>query len=372
MLYVHMAVLLNELFFPETDPHITALLGAFAFCSTYVLRPFGALLFGYIGDNMGRKATVIITTLLMSLSCIVMASLPTYEQIGITAAWIVTICRILQGLSSMGEVMGAKIYITEITKPPAQYPAVLLVTLSSSLGAMVALGLASLVTHISMNWRVGFWIGACIAVVGSVVRTRLRETPDFVDMKRKKQLEIERNRASEKRKMELLEEVREEVSRSKINKKDFLAYFLLECSNPLCFYLYYIYFNPTLKVFGYSSSDIIFHNFMLSIIDFFIVFPWIYLVTKFHPLKILKFQSRCFLFLMVVLPIFMSQCTSVWQIFLFQAVVFPFVLGGVGPAAPIFIKRFNVAKRFTATTLGYALARSFMYVICAFGLVPMF
>ena len=228
MLYVHMAVLLNELFFPETDPHITALLGAFAFCSTYVLRPFGALLFGYIGDNMGRKATVIITTLLMSLSCIVMASLPTYEQIGITAAWIVTICRILQGLSSMGEVMGAKIYITEITKPPAQYPAVLLVTLSSSLGAMVALGLASLVTHISMNWRVGFWIGACIAVVGSVARTRLRETPDFVDMKRKKQLEIERNRASEKRKMELLEGVREEVSRSKINKKDFLAYFLLE------------------------------------------------------------------------------------------------------------------------------------------------
>jgi MFS family permease len=169
-----------------------------------------------------------------------MASLPTYEQIGITAAWIVTICRILQGLSSMGEVMGAKIYITEITKPPAQYPAVLLVTLSSSLGAMVALGLASLVTHISMNWRVGFWIGACIAVVGSVARTRLRETPDFVDMKRKKQLEIERNRASEKRKMELLEGVREEVSRSKINKKDFLAYFLLECSNPLCFYLYYI------------------------------------------------------------------------------------------------------------------------------------
>ena len=299
MLYVHMAVLLNELFFPETDPHITALLGAFAFCSTYVLRPFGALLFGYIGDNMGRKATVIITTLLMSLSCIVMASLPTYEQIGITAAWIVTICRILQGLSSMGEVMGAKIYITEITKPPAQYPAVLLVTLSSSLGAMVALGLASLVTHISMNWRVGFWIGACIAVVGSVARTRLRETPDFVDMKRKKQLEIERNRASEKRKMELLEGVREEVSRSKINKKDFLAYFLLECSNPLCFYLYYIYFNPTLKVFGYSSSDIIFHNFMLSIIDFFIVFPWIYLVTKFHPLKILRFQSMCFLFLML-------------------------------------------------------------------------
>lgn len=94
MLYVHMAVLLNELFFPKTDPHTTALLSAFAFCSTYVLRPFGALIFGYIGDNIGRKATVIITTTIMSISCIIMANLPTYAQIGIAASWIVTICRI--------------------------------------------------------------------------------------------------------------------------------------------------------------------------------------------------------------------------------------------------------------------------------------
>lgn len=79
MLYVHMAILLNELFFPKTDPHTAALLSAFAFCSTYVLRPIGALIFGYLGDNFGRKATVIITTTMMSVSCIIMATLPTYE-----------------------------------------------------------------------------------------------------------------------------------------------------------------------------------------------------------------------------------------------------------------------------------------------------
>jgi len=71
MLYIHMAVLLNDLFFPKTDPHTAALLTAFSFCSIYVLRPLGALLFGYIGDNIGRKTTVIITTTIMSLSCIV-------------------------------------------------------------------------------------------------------------------------------------------------------------------------------------------------------------------------------------------------------------------------------------------------------------
>ena len=68
MLYVHMAVLLNELFFPKTDPHTAALISAFAFCSTYVFRPFGALIFGWIGDNIGRRPTVIITTMMMSIS----------------------------------------------------------------------------------------------------------------------------------------------------------------------------------------------------------------------------------------------------------------------------------------------------------------
>ncbi|MFP3017425.1 MAG: MFS transporter [Candidatus Tisiphia sp.] len=120
MLYVHMAVLLNELFFEPTDPKTASVMSAFAFCSTYVLRPFGALLFGWIGDNYGRKHTVVITTFMMSISCIAMANLPTYAQIGITASWLVTICRIVQGLSSMGEVVGADIYVIEITKPPIQ------------------------------------------------------------------------------------------------------------------------------------------------------------------------------------------------------------------------------------------------------------
>ena len=68
MIYIHMAVLLNELFFPKTDMHTAALLSAFAFCSTYLLRPVGAIVFGYIGDHVGRKVTVVITTTMMSIS----------------------------------------------------------------------------------------------------------------------------------------------------------------------------------------------------------------------------------------------------------------------------------------------------------------
>ena len=185
MLYVHMAVLLNELFFPKTDLFTASLLSAFAFCSVFVLRPFGALIFGYIGDKIGRKATVVITNFLMSISCIIMATLPTYEQIGITAAWLVTICRMLQGLSSMGEIVGAEIYLTEFIKPPKQYPMVMLIAIASMLGGTAALGMAFVATKFEFNWRIAFWVGAGIAVVGGVARTALKETTDFADAKRR-------------------------------------------------------------------------------------------------------------------------------------------------------------------------------------------
>lgn len=156
MLYVHMAVLLNELFFPKTDPHTAALLSAFAFCSAFVFRPFGALIFGYIGDHIGRKTTVIITTAMMSVSCIIMANLPTYAQVGITASWLITLCRVIQGLSSMGEIVGAQIYVTEITKPPVQYPAVAFIGVASDIGAMAALAISFLAIRSGLNWRIAF------------------------------------------------------------------------------------------------------------------------------------------------------------------------------------------------------------------------
>nr|WP_238375410.1 MFS transporter [Rickettsia massiliae] len=68
-----MAVLLNELFFPEADARVASLYSAIAYCATYVFRPIGALIFGWIGDTIGRKVTVIITTFLMSLCCLIMA-----------------------------------------------------------------------------------------------------------------------------------------------------------------------------------------------------------------------------------------------------------------------------------------------------------
>ncbi|RZI46200.1 MFS transporter [Candidatus Finniella inopinata] len=359
MLYVHMAVLLNELFFPEADPHTTAVVSAFAFCSTFILRPFGAILFGLIGDNIGRKSTVIMTTMMMALSCIVMANLPTYAEIGISAAWIITICRIAQGLSSMGEVMGAQIYITEITKPPTQYFAVTLIVFSLALGGMTAVGIASLVTHFDFNWRVAFWIGACVAVVGTLARTRLRETPEFLEMKRRKKQNEENDYKHENRK---------KTAPEKISKKNLIAYFFIECTCPMVFYLAYIYFNPLLKTLGLSSANIIFHNFLVTISELLFTVFLLYFVTKFHPLKILRFKAICAVFFILALPACIMYSTSAWHIFIIQALIFLCPIGGT-PGDAIFFKSFPTSRRFMSTTFAYASSRAIMHIISAFGLV---
>jgi len=355
MLYVHMAVLLNELFFPKTDPHTAALLTAFAFCSTYVLRPFGALLFGWIGDSIGRKATVIITTMMMSICCVMMANLPTYAQIGITATLIVTLCRVLQGLSSMGEIIGAQVYLTEITQPPAQYPAVAFIAVASSLGAVCALAVASLVTHCGFNWRIAFWMGAGIAVVGSIARTRLRETPEFLQAKsrHKKHQPCSNNLKHE----------------SKSNPKTFLAFVSIYCGWPLSFYLVFMYFNATLRQsFNFSPEDIILHNFYLSVVFLLTFVGWALLSYKNHPLTIIKIRASLSLVFVLFLPWLISIASTSFQIFLIQTMLLVLSLAST-PTEPILIKSFPVLRRFTASSVIYALTRAIMYIVTSFGLV---
>jgi MFS family permease len=237
MLYIHMATFLNELFFEPTDFYTSPLMENFTFCITFIFRPVGALIFGWLGDNIGRKSIVIITTFLMSVSCFIMANLPTYAQIGITASWIMIICRIVQGISSMGEVIGAELYLTETIKPPAQYASVGLMWVFSSLGCLGALGIASLATSHGFNWRLAFWIGAVVALVGSVARSKLREVPKFADATRR----IKRVFESINTDTNILEA--NPIWQAKVNKKTLIAFFIITmcCTGMFLFCLYVLW-----------------------------------------------------------------------------------------------------------------------------------
>lgn len=369
MLYVHMAVLLNDLFFPKTDPHTASLIAAFAFCSTYVLRPFGALLFGWIGDNIGRKTTVIMTTMMMAVSCLIMANLPTYSQIGISAAWIVTICRLLQGLSSMGEIVGAKLYLIETIKLPERFQAVATLGISTVLGSSVALLIASLVTTQGFNWRLAFWIGAGIALVGSIARTRLRETPEFVDMERRIKKAIEESSCDGLGKAADLLKSTNLLFKEKISGKTFTANFFIQCGWPVAFFFSYVHCGMILKnQFGYTPEQIIYQNFKVSLFQ---LLSWVFatvLCVRVNPLKIVKIRSFIFYFLVLVLPFLMNHCKSPSDIFVLQSLIVVFGLIDI-PAVPIFIIYFPVFRRFTCESFAYAASRALVYVLTSVSLV---
>jgi MHS family proline/betaine transporter-like MFS transporter len=365
MLYVHMAVLLNELFFPKAEPETQALLSAFAFCSTFVFRPIGALIFGYIGDKVGRKQTVILTTAMMAFSCLLMANLPTYAQIGISASWFITACRILQGISSVGEIVGAELYLTETTKPPIQYPVVSMIAVASVVGTASALGVASIFTSYGFDWRSAFWMGSIIAVIGGVARTSLRETPEFIDAKRRIKQKLEDGGFDPK------SLVNDPIINQKVELRTSIYFFILNCAWPICFYFAYIHCANILKNdFMFTASDVIIHNFYVSLIQLTGLLFISWLSYKVYPLKILKVKLFLFSLFIFAFPYLLNHAQSPYYIFIVQSCTILLALDTC-PATSIFFRNFPVFSRFTYASFTYAISRALMYIITSFGIIAL-
>lgn len=350
MIFVHLGVVINEVFFPKSDPYTAQLILAVGYCATFVARPIGALIFGYIGDTIGRKPTIIITTMLMAASCIVMATLPSYSKIGITASLVVLVCRMLQGMSSMGEIIGAEIYLTEFIKSKSRYAVVSLLECAAVFGGVVALLLSTAILAIKMDWRVIFWIGGLVALIGTAARTALRETPDFL---------IARNNSNSK-----LSE-----SLHKVSKKNVIAYFGIQCGYPLFFYFTYIYCSDILKQqFTYTSAQIIQHNLIVTVMEFIIITFLTYLSCKIYPLRIVRFRMTMFIMFSIFIPYLLMNINSPVQLLLIQAFLCCFTLSVV-PGSLIFFTHFPVLKRFTCSGLIFSFSRALMSIVTSFGLV---
>jgi len=347
MLYVHMAVVLNDLFFPKTDQRTAAILSAFAFCSTYVFRPIGALLFGYIGDYMGRKAAIIISTTMMAVSCFFMSILPTYAEIGLFASIAMITCRILQSFSATGEVIGAEIYLSELLKPPASYRFVSWLYELCKLGSLAVLAAASLIFMCQASWRAVFLLGAMIAVSGTIARRKLRETPIFLKAQSNKKAKVDPH--------------------VKTSKKTALAFFFIYSGWPLCFYLIFIYSAECLKNFmHYTPAQVINHNFLVTLFSSVVGISIIFLSKKIPPLKIL--WARAILSSAVFIAMPLLPLTNLYGLVTMQVLLILFSLE-TSPAIAIFFNYFPVHCRFTYSSMLYAISRAIVYVVTSLGLV---
>lgn len=366
MLYVHMGVLLNELFYDTSDSRNLAILSALGITITFGVRPFGAYFFGKLGDYYGRKIVLWITTIMMFLACLTMFFLPTYAQIGFTATIIMTICRIAQSLSSVGEIISCDLYFMESSNPPIQYPLSGATDIFGALGGTVALGVASLVTMNGFNWRWAFLFGASIGIVGAVMRRTLLETKEFSSMVAQVKLIQEKFQLSYKEAKKIVEK---ELERSVPTKKVFFALLTIQCVYPLYYYFSYIYCGDLFKsLFNYSSAEVIHNNFFLSLACLFRGIAIYWMSYYINPLKILKVELLISSILVLSLPYLLNNISEPYHLMTIQYLFIIFAIHGM-PAFAIFYKYIPILTRFTKTGLSYSIGRGIMFGGTSFGLI---
>jgi hypothetical protein len=189
-LYATLAPFFAALFFPKGN-ETAALLSAFAtYAAGFLVRPFGALLFGRIGDLVGRKYTFLVTIVVMGLSTFCVGLLPTFESIGWLAPVILVTLRLLQGLALGGEYGGAATYVAEHSAHHRRGYNTSWIQTTATVGfflALLIIGLSRIymapAEFATWGWRIPFWLSIILLGVSIYIRLKLHESPLFKKMK---------------------------------------------------------------------------------------------------------------------------------------------------------------------------------------------
>lgn len=186
-----LAVVLATKFFPSDNPTAAFLSTLATFAAGFVVRPFGALFFGRLGDIIGRKYTFLVTLLIMGFSTFLIGCIPGYDSIGYAAPILVLILRLLQGLALGGEYGGAATYVAEYSQPHRRGYWTSWIQTTATAGLFISL-IVILVTKTSLSaeefdswgWRVPFWISILMVGVSYVIRRNMKESPLFAQAKK--------------------------------------------------------------------------------------------------------------------------------------------------------------------------------------------
>jgi predicted MFS family arabinose efflux permease len=270
-LYGSLAGFISKHFFSgvnETTGYILALL---AFAAGFFVRPFGAVVFGRLGDLWGRKNTFLVTMLLMGASTFVVGLLPDYKTIGLAAPILLVAMRLIQGLALGGEYGGAATYVAEHAPPGKRGLYTSFIQTTATLGLFLSLivilgvrGQTGEDAFADWGWRIPFLASALLLVVSLWIRLRLGESPVFQKM-------VEEGRAAKK-------PLSEAFADAKNLKLVILALVGLTAGQAVVWYtgqFYALFFlEKTLKVDGPLANSLIAISLLLGT-PFFIVFGWL-------------------------------------------------------------------------------------------------
>jgi MHS family proline/betaine transporter-like MFS transporter len=182
--YGYFAQTIGQHFFPSKDP-IASLIAAFGvFAAGFLMRPVGGLVFGHIGDRIGRKAALTLSVIAMAVPTFLIGILPDYAQIGVTASVLIVVLRLVQGLSVGGEYTTSVVFLVEGAAPNRRgltgswsvFGAVAGILLGSAIGAILTSVLSSDTVY-AWGWRIPFLLGLAVGLSGLYIRRHLPEAP---------------------------------------------------------------------------------------------------------------------------------------------------------------------------------------------------
>lgn len=191
-----LATVIANQFFPKTNPTAALLSTLATFAAGFIVRPFGALVFGRLGDIIGRKYTFLLTLVIMGGSTFAIGLVPSYERIGFAAPIIILILRLLQGLALGGEYGGAATYVAEHSPLHKRGFYTSWIQTTATLGLLLSLGVI-LITRQSLSsdsetsiqkfndwgWRIPFWLSIILVGVSIYIRLKMKESPLFARIK---------------------------------------------------------------------------------------------------------------------------------------------------------------------------------------------
>lgn len=185
-----LAVIISTKFFPADNPTAAFLSTLATFAAGFVVRPFGALFFGRLGDMIGRKYTFMVTLLVMGLSTVAIGLIPEYKTIGFFAPVLILLLRLLQGLALGGEYGGAATYVAEHAEPHRRGERTSWIQTTASFGLFISLAVILLTRKCMSNeafmawgWRVPFLISILMVIVSYFIRRNMDESPLFKQVK---------------------------------------------------------------------------------------------------------------------------------------------------------------------------------------------
>src|SRR5690242_9192148 len=190
--YTAFALYFAPAFFPNSDPVVQQLNAAVLFAATFLMRPLGGWLFGYLADHFGRRISLTLSVVCMCFGSLMIAVTPTYASIGFAAPAMLALARVIEGLSLGGEYGASATYLSEVADPRHRgfYSSFQYVTLiGGQLTAIIVLLLLQKVFLTpdelkAWGWRIPFVIGAGLAIFAAVMRRGLHETEAFVEAKK--------------------------------------------------------------------------------------------------------------------------------------------------------------------------------------------